>query len=78
MNQEESFKRKVATASNKLIAMRLDVTKTAERFDEIVRLRQFIFDIQATEAHKGEIADRELINKIDKFSFNWGQKGDCV
>jgi hypothetical protein len=75
---KQDHKRRLAKASNELIALRNDGTKTAARYDEIIKLRMFILDIEAAMRQRGDERDEEQLRKIDKLAQFWGAKGDCV
>lgn len=64
---------------DKLTRIRLDASKTAARYDEIVKLRMLILglidDCDLEEAHRRLEQWRK---KAEQMSKGWGAKGDCA
>lgn len=84
MVRQNDYKRKLSTVENHLIALRLDTTKTAARYDEIIQLRMLLLDILEGTAtlELSEGIDKDRIDRyrqrIEETSVKWGRKGDCV
>lgn len=56
--------------------MRLDESKTAARYDEIIKLRMLLLDVLED---LGEFTSGTTrMDHIEKLAQKWGKKGDCV
>lgn len=60
--------------------IRKDRSKTAERYDEIIRLRMLLMDVLDTVEVGDEFFDPMggLRQRIEQQAKKWGLKGDCV
>lgn len=64
---------------DKATRLRKDESKTAARYDEIIKLRQFIWQIEEDYADElmPDLRGR-LLRDIKALSAGWGKEGDCV
>lgn len=72
---------RVDRVPDKITRIRLDESKTAERYDEIVKLRMLLLDIGEMIDDRGMLAKEgglSINRKIVAESARWGRKGDCV
>lgn len=79
MATRRSYTQKVADVQVVINAIRDDVSRTAARYDEIIKLRMMLLDIAdiaGTIAHEPEL-ERVRIRILNRAK-RWGRKGDCV